>query len=268
MKCFFTVLLLAFSAISYSQTTAELPYVYDFNSELEFADLWVIENANPEGDDENGGFWIYSPDYFGIEGSGSVVYIPKYGNPGDDWVFSPMFQLNSGSQYKLIVSYATLFTGYPDELAIYMGNSQSVSAMNISVHDFGSYSNTSFTEFEVTVTVPTDGTYCFGFHESGPGGSYGGQTIDNFSIIELSSSASYIENGKNNVFPNPASDFIRVETLEISELEIYNSKGQLMQKIVNYQNEKIELSSFEPGVYFIKVCNPNHTPHMLRFLCF
>jgi hypothetical protein len=268
MKCFFTVLLLACAVISYSQSTAELPYVYDFNTESEFSDLWVIENANPEGDNESAGFWLYSPDYFGIEGSGSVVYIPKNGNPGDDWVFTPMFELNSGTQYMLTISYATLFTGYPDELAIYMGNSQSASAMNISVHDFGSYSNTDFAEFEITVTVPVDGTYCFGFHESGPGGSYGGQTIDNVSIIDITSQTLQTEKPNICIFPNPASDYIFINAIENSDIEIYNSNGQLMRRFVNYQKEIIDLSSFESGVYFAKVSNPNHTPHMLRFLCF
>ncbi|MCQ2308830.1 MAG: T9SS type A sorting domain-containing protein [Bacteroidales bacterium] len=56
-----------------------------------------------------------------------------------------------------------------------------------------------------------------------------------------------------NVVPNPASDFIRLEGFEDgSEIEIYNSLGQLVLSKRHSENEVIEVSNLASGIYFLK----------------
>jgi len=57
------------------------------------------------------------------------------------------------------------------------------------------------------------------------------------------------------LFPNPASEFISVQTTHmISRLMIFNIKGQLIyHESSNTQQLKLEISEFESGLYLIKV---------------
>jgi len=65
-----------------------------------------------------------------------------------------------------------------------------------------------------------------------------------------------------NVFPNPTSDFISFEFLNLlgkTTLEIYDATGRLLQSqqydLLEYQMEKININSFAAGVYFYKIKN-------------
>lgn len=54
-----------------------------------------------------------------------------------------------------------------------------------------------------------------------------------------------------NVTPNPAKDFFRLEGFENgSEINIYNSLGQLILTKKYSENEMIDVSDFASGVYF------------------
>lgn len=56
-----------------------------------------------------------------------------------------------------------------------------------------------------------------------------------------------------NVTPNPAKDFIRLEGFENgSEINIYNSLGQLILTKKYSENEMINVSNFASGVYFVR----------------
>ncbi len=65
-----------------------------------------------------------------------------------------------------------------------------------------------------------------------------------------------------NIFPNPTSDLISLEFLNIlgkTNLEIYDATGRLLQShqynLLEYQIEKIDMSKFAAGVYFYKIKN-------------
>ncbi len=57
------------------------------------------------------------------------------------------------------------------------------------------------------------------------------------------------------IFPNPASDKITIKSSsEIKQVEIYNQVGQIVQQIKTNDNvSTLDVSEFEPRIYFIKV---------------
>jgi hypothetical protein len=56
------------------------------------------------------------------------------------------------------------------------------------------------------------------------------------------------------VYPDPATNNITIETPQKSEIEILNSKGQLIKSLSANNNKTIvDISSFSTGVYFLKV---------------
>ena len=64
-----------------------------------------------------------------------------------------------------------------------------------------------------------------------------------------------IDNVNNNleIYPNPASDYININTKDITLINIYNAKGQLI-KSFNSDEELmiIDISDFEEGIYVIE----------------
>lgn len=57
-----------------------------------------------------------------------------------------------------------------------------------------------------------------------------------------------------NVYPNPARDLLTVEG-EMTSIEIYNTVGQCLLVKQVEGDSQIDLSSFDNGVYFLRVCN-------------
>lgn len=56
------------------------------------------------------------------------------------------------------------------------------------------------------------------------------------------------------IFPNPTSDYINISTKDNSDIQIFNSTGQLLlsQKANSY-NTKLDISIFPAGVYFVNL---------------
>ena len=57
------------------------------------------------------------------------------------------------------------------------------------------------------------------------------------------------------VYPNPANDYLTVEG-EMTSVEVYNTIGQcLLNKTVNGNSTRINLSEFNNGIYLLRVNN-------------
>lgn len=91
-----------------------------------------------------------------------------------------------------------------------------------------------------------------------------GYPFGHFRIIKvwdtISASAIIAENNtivNNNLFdiyPNPATDKIEIETLQQAGIEIINSQGQLIKSIVALgKTTSVDISEFPCGMYFIKL---------------
>jgi len=62
------------------------------------------------------------------------------------------------------------------------------------------------------------------------------------------------DKNKFSIFPNPASDFININTKEKSEIQIFNSTGQLiLSQNANSINTRLDISDFSTGVYFLNI---------------
>ncbi|MCF8360633.1 MAG: T9SS type A sorting domain-containing protein, partial [Prolixibacteraceae bacterium] len=72
-----------------------------------------------------------------------------------------------------------------------------------------------------------------------------------------------IENNKNvqyNVYPNPASDKVYVETgLEPSMLRILNQTGNVLRVVENFTDSSLDVSFLNHGIYYIHITNENES---------
>lgn len=61
-----------------------------------------------------------------------------------------------------------------------------------------------------------------------------------------------------NIFPNPANDFIDLETVEITDISVFDAIGKLILKEKVIQNKtRIDISDFPNGIYFIQLQSAN-----------
>jgi len=67
------------------------------------------------------------------------------------------------------------------------------------------------------------------------------------------------------IIPNPASTIINIRTqLNVKSIECYNLKGQLIQTVSD--NFQIDISSYNNGIYFLKIYGENNTVETIRFV--
>lgn len=86
-------------------------------------------------------------------------------------------------------------------------------------------------------------------------GDFGSQEITNMSITDNLNINSFTAKDIN-IYPNPSSDFINVESnLEDLEYEIFDINGKLVMKT---SGQTINLSSLSSAVYFLKITNSNN----------
>jgi len=73
------------------------------------------------------------------------------------------------------------------------------------------------------------------------------------SLISTNTTTAYAFN------PNPTNKFLTIIIPEVSDIFIYDIKGNLLLKEhnINY-NHQIDISEFQNGVYFIKVSNDDN----------
>jgi hypothetical protein len=71
------------------------------------------------------------------------------------------------------------------------------------------------------------------------------------------STYSNIENNKNiHIYPNPSSDYILVDGVDMLEnINVFNTLGQKQE--VSFENNKIEIRSLTNGVYVLEITSEN-----------
>ena len=100
-------------------------------------------------------------------------------------------------------------------------------------------------------------------------GTTGNITVEAVNGCGTGSSLSLTINPPNNVlennnqisiYPNPAKNYVNIENAQNSSINIYNAIGVLVYT-VNSKNEttKIDVSSFDAGIYFLEISNQNET---------
>lgn len=79
---------------------------------------------------------------------------------------------------------------------------------------------------------------------------------DNFSLVpEATASLEDILANKFRIFPNPANDYIQIESKEIqlSSIEIFNLLGEKLISETSLENDRLNISNLSSGVYLLKV---------------
>ena len=98
----------------------------------------------------------------------------------------------------------------------------------------------------------------------GPGGKIVPGNIFYVDDISFTFPVGINESTNNNlniyVFPNPATDRLNIESKQQSSIEVFNVEGQIIKSFVaDNTHSIIDISSFEKGIYFVKVITENGT---------
>jgi hypothetical protein len=64
------------------------------------------------------------------------------------------------------------------------------------------------------------------------------------------------------VYPNPASETLRIDGLEAAEIQVYNALGQLV-KVVRGTNE-VNVSGLPEGLYLLRITDAEGIKHVAR----
>ena len=121
----------------------------------------------------------------------------------------------------------------------------------------------STSQFSVEWTAPaTDaGTVTFysaGIGANGNGMSSGdGGALGSFELASGATSNKELSRTAINVYPNPSTEYIRLEATEINNLNIYASNGQLILQVEEVSNNEIRVADFQQGLYFIQFESEN-----------
>lgn len=87
------------------------------------------------------------------------------------------------------------------------------------------------------------------------------QTPYNFSITTTLSTNSFEDTGIV-FYPNPVKDILNIENIHFTKMSLYTTLGQLLEIRVNTNastKNKIDLSNYAKGIYFISLENDNET---------
>ncbi len=150
------------------------PVQFTFDTEADYNIFTVIDNNETLNLDS--GMWEYSP-------SGQCVGYVSGTKDGDDWLFTPEIKMYADRQYTF--SYQTLCysQSWPDEYELKMGTDATIEAMTIQLVEPTTIYWEDYRTKTITITVPADGTYNFGFHAlSEAGGAF--FLVDNIELVE------------------------------------------------------------------------------------
>jgi hypothetical protein len=224
--------------------TSNVPYSSNFDTEVSLLG-WAIVDAN---NDDNS--WVYATG-FGVGGTNAIAYVYDMDNPANDWLFSTCIDLTGGQAYRVSLDYKVQSATYPEKLAIYYGNAQDPSAMNLIV-DLGTLTNTEYQTANANFTPSANGTYYIGIKAYSDADMWN-LFVDNFAI-DVVVSSELVNAAAISVYPNPANDFITVVNAEGASIEIINMLGSVVAKVNNASaNQQIDINNLTNGTYFVKV---------------
>lgn len=87
-------------------------------------------------------------------------------------------------------------------------------------------------------------------------------TVDGEEYLSFDfTSASENQNITAKVYPNPATDFIKIEGIDVETIEVFNSLGQLVEKAITSQS--VDVRNYQPGIYTL-IVNGNEKIRFVR----
>jgi hypothetical protein len=95
----------------------------------------------------------------------SLTYSYNTPLPGDDWWYTPGFNLTGGTSYRLTFSYRARSASFPEALEVKYGNGQNAGAMTSSaIFSNTNITNTTYSQATIDFTPGSSGVYYIGFH--------------------------------------------------------------------------------------------------------
>ena len=226
-----------------------IPYSLGFEPTEELERLTII--------DENGGStWNFGNNStYAHNGSGFAYYFYDASLPGQDWLMTSCIQMQSGKNYKLTFYYRVRLASYPEKMKVYLGNDNTVAAMNTMLVDLGEFTNENYQLGMANFTVPANGEYYVGFFAYSNPDQYA-ILLDDVSIVDATSIA---DNNVSNlsIYPNPTQDYaILSGTNDNNVIRIVNTVGQTLQQIKAENNYTIfSVQNLPAGLYYIQILN-------------
>ncbi len=154
-------------------------YIQNFETN---SDYWITEDGNADNKE-----WMYTILTVPGEPDNRILTVEYLNTDVDDWVYSPCFYFENGTDYKFAFDYGTNFALAANEknLAIYLVQEQSSGATKVITFDqlLDVYTNNLAVFSSHVFQVPTDGNYYFAFHATGvPTTQFERLFIDNVSV--------------------------------------------------------------------------------------
>ena len=137
-----------------------------------------------------------------------------------------------------------------------VGASQIATGQTTVVQSFFNNSDLSYTTHTASYTAPSSGIYYFGIHNNTPQATV--QTflfVDSIDLTTNLSSADF-ENSNFSVFPNPATDFLNVNSklATIQSVVVSDINGRTIKNVAfNQTNVQVNVSDLNAGIYMVTI---------------
>lgn len=118
-------------------------------------------------------------------------------------------------------------------------------------------------QFSVKWTAPATDAGTITFYSSGIGANSNGMSsgdggaLGSFELTSGATSNKELAKTEINVYPNPSTEYIRLEATIINNLNIFASDGQLILQMEEVLNNEIRVADFQQGLYFIQFESEN-----------
>lgn len=190
-----------------------------------------------------------------------------YSNTIASALWTPGFSMTPGQTYTLSFYYNTngttsSYIGFTGNILV-NSSASATGATDLGTFITSTQGTTVYTQYTVTYTPLTAGTYYFALNVSSTGAPwYLG--IDDVSVTSAALSNASFNDAGFTYFPNPVKDVLNISyTQNISKVAIYNIIGQeVIAKAINNNQSQIDMSGLSKGTYLVRVTADGATKTM------
>jgi len=242
---------------------------------------WTIINANDDSKTWNISEGL-NQESGARSGSKCMAYTWSTANNADDWIFSPCFEVRSGTAYKVGFWYATS-GDYMEKMKVGFSTSASPDDILGTPIDFGEISQAYNADFpnrnykEVVLDVPDFGNIdihigfqCYSDVEQHS------LLIDDIQIGLIVDTEEVIPSDAIDIYPNPVTNHLSVDlnfdkNIEDLSIRLININGHTLEQkyFNNYSkgNLSFDLSDVPNGVYMVNIKADKHTDNRKIVVC-
>ncbi len=215
---------------------------------------WSVLDANADGSSWS----VYNSASYAHSGTNFAAYDYSSANAADDWFFTKCISLSTGKDYRLQFYYRARSETYPEALNVNIGASNDAASMTTQLVDKPTISDTTYQLSSTIFTVSSTGNYYIGFHAKSDADMWS-LLLDDISIEDVTGIAQNAVVSQFNVYPNPASDILNIESnFNITSVRIMNCFGQIViDQALAVKKATINISGLSEGLYFVEVNGVN-----------